>query len=371
MRGRREFPPEQLLRREQLGLDEERLRKLERIYHAGQKQAWDGRAVLAELKAKHGGIAALPQAQKDAIGRIFTIILWGELAAWVVAAELADRIEDVEAKMAATSQAFDEARHFYVMRDYLLELGGEIPPLDGFAKTILADLLATDNLLHKLVGMQLMVENVALSLFRMVGEGVQEPVLRGLMAYFQRDEARHVGLGTQYLPQMLRALGPVEVARLQLFQWKIMTLLSFGTHYLKDDFVALGLDWRDSIRHGMETQGTIFKALAGLSAEEGGTGPVAGAGAGAGKGKAVVTGGAVRPMRPAPPPADGRPASEWERASRARGVWVPRYVRNLNRWAIAQLFPADDTALPGWHRAALWGCRGAAVAAERVLRVLS
>jgi len=342
VRGRREFPPYRLLEKGELGLSQERFKKLERIYHSAQKQAWDGRSVLAELKAKHGGIAPLPQEQKDAIGRIFTIILWGELAAWVVSAELADQIDDVEAKMAATSQAFDEARHFYVMRDYLLELGGEIPELDGFAKTILADLLATENLLHKIVGMQLMVESVALSLFRMVGDGVQEPVLRDLMAYYQRDEARHVGLGTQYLPEMLGRLTPREAVALQLFQWKIMTLLSFGTHYLKDSFRALGLDWRDSIRHGMRTQGEIFRALANANAGAGGDGAAA-----------------------APK------SSEWDRASRVRGVWVPRYVRVVNRWTISQLFPEDESGLPVWHRAAIGACRRIAIGTERVLRVLS
>src|SRR5436305_10160736 len=81
--------------------------------------------------------------QRGPLARVFSIILWGELAAWVISADLAERLDDVEAKMAATSQAFDEARHFNTMRDYLLELGGEIPRLDIYTAMLLRMLIDT------------------------------------------------------------------------------------------------------------------------------------------------------------------------------------------------------------------------------------
>ena len=99
-----------------------RLGKCERIYHRGQEMAWDGKDILPMLLAKHGGIQIAPE-KKQALERVFAIIMWGELAAWKISAQLADGLVPLEAKMAATSQAFDEARHFYVMHDYLRELG--------------------------------------------------------------------------------------------------------------------------------------------------------------------------------------------------------------------------------------------------------
>ena len=99
--------------------------KLANIYHKGQKRAWDGRAVLAQLLDEHGGIH-LPAEQRHALAQIFAVILWGELAAWKISADLAVRLEPLEAKMAATSQTHDEARHFYVMHDYL-EVLDEVP----------------------------------------------------------------------------------------------------------------------------------------------------------------------------------------------------------------------------------------------------
>ena len=63
-------------------------RKLERLYHNTQAYAWDPRAVLDELVAKHGGIH-VGDDKREALGHLFTVLLWGELAAWNIAADLA------------------------------------------------------------------------------------------------------------------------------------------------------------------------------------------------------------------------------------------------------------------------------------------
>src|SRR5438874_2661097 len=89
--------------------DARRYERVENIYHRGQDLAWNGREVLAKLVEKHGGVR-LPPATRAALGAVFGPILWGELAAWKISAQLADRLEPLEAKMAATSQAHDEAR---------------------------------------------------------------------------------------------------------------------------------------------------------------------------------------------------------------------------------------------------------------------
>ena len=127
--------------------------KLQNIYHRGQSRAWDGREVLSDLVTKHGGIQ-LPSDKRHALSQIFAVILWGELAAWKISADLAVHLEPLEAKMAATSQAHDEARHFYVMHDYL-ELLGEVPTKVGPAtERVLAGVLGADSLTKKLMGMQ-------------------------------------------------------------------------------------------------------------------------------------------------------------------------------------------------------------------------
>src|SRR5689334_8015209 len=113
------FPPYHLLDPDYVAEAQSKLRKLENLYHKTHAFSWDGKQVLAELQKKHGGIQ-LPVEKRAHIARIFSVILWGELAAWNVSADLALALEDVEAKMAATAQVYDEARHFFTMRDYLL-----------------------------------------------------------------------------------------------------------------------------------------------------------------------------------------------------------------------------------------------------------
>src|SRR4051812_10976993 len=243
------WPPYHLMKRDHLAEAKQKYDKLERLYHVGHKQAWDGKQVLGDLLRKHGGIHLEPT-KKRALAEIFSTVVWGELAAWSISADLALQLEDTEAKMAATSQVFDEARHFYVMRDYLLALDVEVPPLDGYTHTVLTELLETDRLVDKLLGMQLIVESVAVTLFRCVAQAGVEPVLSELMPYFKRDEARHVGLGVLYLPRLLAGLSSWEAARLKLVQLKIVTLIGWGTHLKKPHFEVLGIDNNDSFRRG-------------------------------------------------------------------------------------------------------------------------
>ena len=65
-----------------------RLGKCENIYHRGQELAWDGRDILGEQLAKHGGVH-LAEPQRGALERIFAIIMWGEMAAWKISATVA------------------------------------------------------------------------------------------------------------------------------------------------------------------------------------------------------------------------------------------------------------------------------------------
>jgi hypothetical protein len=254
------FPPYDLLTQRAVQDTESKMARLERIYHVAQRNAWRGAEVLEELVARHGP-PSIPEEKKQAIARVFTIILWGELAAWIVSADLAERLDDIEAKMAATSQAFDEARHFYVMRDYLLLLGVELPPLDGYTQAVLRELLSTKSLARKLIGMQLIVENVALGLFRAVARSRVEPVLSELMPYYERDEARHVGVGILYLPEMLAQASAWQDVRLKWFQFKIQTLVIWGTRLMKRDFAMLGIDLNKALREGVARQESTFSEL--------------------------------------------------------------------------------------------------------------
>jgi hypothetical protein len=234
--------------------------KLERLYHKGQRRVWNGKDVLAALVEKHGGVD-LPDDQREAIRAVFAIILWGELAAWKISTDLATHLQDLEAKMAATSQAHDEARHFYVMHDYL-KLLGEVPTELGPAtREVLEGTLAADTLAKKLMGMQMMVEPLALTLFHAVRKQDLEPVLTDLLPYYERDEARHVALGVLHLPRMIEGLGPLQA--LALWRWQIRQYLAqFAMlHELAPQLEVLGLHPREMLNLGREKQILAAKML--------------------------------------------------------------------------------------------------------------
>jgi hypothetical protein len=233
---------------------------MESIYHVGQARIWDGREVLAELVAKHGK-PRLPADKRRALARVFSIIMWGELAAWKISAQLSDALVPLEAKLAAASQVHDEARHFYVMHDYLEQLGETPPPMEFWSQRVLAMTLGTPDLLKKLLGMQLTVETIALVIFQRVRELEVEPVLTDLLPYYERDEARHVGLGVQMVPQLMNALsipGMVEVA---LFQLDMLATTLIALKTIESDLAELGVDPRSMLGIAFRKQSEIDAAI--------------------------------------------------------------------------------------------------------------
>jgi hypothetical protein len=230
-----------------------RIAKLRNIYHKGQDLAWDGREVLKDLIAKHGGIR-LADDKRRAVSRIFEIILWGELAAWKISAEMADAIVPLEAKMAATSQAHDEARHFYVMYDYLKELGYTPTRIDPYSQKVLDLALNSTSLTNKILGMQLMIETIALTIFQEVRVSRIEPVLSDLLLYYEKDEARHVGLGTQYLPSVLKRQSAVEAAGTIAFQLRLVFWTIASLKAMERDLAAIGITAPALIQTGRHKQ---------------------------------------------------------------------------------------------------------------------
>ena len=260
-RPRTQFPPYELGDAAIVGMAQARTDTVARIYHKGHEQAWDGRTVLDELVAKHGGVIRFPDDKKEAFAKVASVLLWGELAAWSISADLALKLEDTPAKMAASSQVFDEARHFYVLRDYMWRAGIPIQRLGGWSRQLLVELLETENLLYKVVGMQLLVESTAVVMFRQLAEANIEPVLSELLYYFERDEARHVGLGVLSLPKVLEGLSDREALALWWFQTRMQLQMIAGGMTINPAFVALGIDPAEMNLRGFRYHNEILRRM--------------------------------------------------------------------------------------------------------------
>ncbi|MFK7930256.1 MAG: ferritin-like domain-containing protein [Myxococcota bacterium] len=236
-----------------LGREARIARSLERVYHTGQDRIWDGKTVLAELVAKHGGVN-VEEPYRSSLHAVLSAMVWGELAAWKVSSALAASLDFHEGRLAATSQAHDEARHFFVLYDYLQLLGGEPTLAPKPARRVLEKVIDADSLAKKLVGMQLLVEPVALTLFTVMRRSEVCPVLSELLPYLEQDEARHVNVGTHLLPSLIREMGAVEALDYWAYQGRLFQLEIAGLQQLEPHIAVLGCEIRDVFRLGMGKQ---------------------------------------------------------------------------------------------------------------------
>jgi hypothetical protein len=188
--------------------------------------------------------------------------MWGELAAWKIAARLADELEPLEARMAATSQAHDEARHFYVMHDYLVRATGDFPRgMPRHAERLVGAALGASSIPKMLIGMQLQLESTALTIFHALREARVCPVLSELLVLFEKDEARHVGLGTQLLPTLMKLMSVVELIEFSLYSFGVAGLSIASLKGSEDDLRALGIEPRRVAVLGKSKQMLVFDEL--------------------------------------------------------------------------------------------------------------
>jgi hypothetical protein len=142
--------------------------------------------------------------------------LHGEQGALMVAAQLVNAVPHTDAKFYAATQTMDEARHVEVFARYIEKLD-EIRPIAPSLKGILDQTLETGDWMKKLVGMQIVVEGLALYAFREMRNLTEEPLLKDLLTYVARDESRHHAYGVLYIERCVPCLGDKERMELEDF----------------------------------------------------------------------------------------------------------------------------------------------------------
>jgi hypothetical protein len=119
----------------------------------------------------------------------------GEQGALIVASQLVGAVPWMDAKYYASSQTMDEARHVEVFSRYLRDKLEWEWPINPNLKKLL-DLIITDSRWDfKYLGMQILVEGLAMAAFANMYQMCQEPLLKDLVHYVMKDESRHVAFG--------------------------------------------------------------------------------------------------------------------------------------------------------------------------------
>lgn len=130
--------------------------------------------------------------------------LYGEHAALAAAERLAGELTDPAARRCVAIQATDERRHIAVFDRYCRErlpaLHAESPPL----RTLIAQALGDRRWDMVVLGMQLVVEPLALGAFRLAETTLHGALIRRITALAARDESRHVALGGTLLAPVVQ-----------------------------------------------------------------------------------------------------------------------------------------------------------------------
>jgi hypothetical protein len=121
--------------------------------------------------------------------------LHGEQGALMAAAKIVETVPVIDAKLYAATQVADEARHVEVFSRYLREKLDRSYPVNVHLKSLLDNLLADSRWDLTYLGMQIMVESLALAAFGFVQQNTDEPLLRQILGKVMGDEARHVAFG--------------------------------------------------------------------------------------------------------------------------------------------------------------------------------
>ena len=136
--------------------------------------------------------------------------LHGEQGALLVASQLASCAPTFNAKLYAASQTFDEARHVEAFNKYLQTRIKRTWPIGRALKGLLDKILTDPRWDLKFIGMQVVIEGLALAAFNASKNATKDPVLYQMLDYIIRDEARHVTFGINYLTDYVQTLTQEE-----------------------------------------------------------------------------------------------------------------------------------------------------------------
>ena len=126
---------------------------------------------------------------------LFSQFLHGEQGALTVAARIVESVPDMDSKFYAATQTMDEARHVELYSRFMREKIGLYYPVNPDLAQLLADALSDSRWDLPYLGMQVLIEGLALAAFGVHRDIAQNPLVKQLLAYVMQDEARHVAFG--------------------------------------------------------------------------------------------------------------------------------------------------------------------------------
>src|SRR4051812_43036332 len=173
--------------------------------------------------------------------------LHGEQGALICTAKIVETVPWIDAKYYASTQVMDEARHVEVFAKYLdTKLSGHYP-MNAHLGLLLDDIINDSRWDMTYLGMQIMVEGLALAAFGFMHMLTPEPLLKQLLRYVMADEARHVAFGVLSLKEYYAELSDAEMRERQEFAFEAAVRMRDRLLFQKEVWEHLGIDPKTAI----------------------------------------------------------------------------------------------------------------------------
>ncbi len=222
--------------------------KLEKLYEKAKKTQWNGEtdlpwetevdqeALVVANAAANGGLGEGLDVSGTSLARwgdkewiqfgvesqnwTLSQFMHGEQGALVCTAKIVESVPWIDAKYYAATQVMDEARHVEVFAKYLDDKLSGHYPINAHLRLLLDDIIADQRWDMTYLGMQIMVEGLALAAFGFMHQMTTEPLLKQLLRYVMADEARHVAFGVLSLQEYYQQLTAAEIRERQEFAFE-------------------------------------------------------------------------------------------------------------------------------------------------------
>jgi len=170
----------------------------------------------------------------------------GEQGALICTAQIVETVPWIDAKYYAATQVMDEARHVEVFAKYLdTKLSGHYP-INAHLRMLLDDIIADNRWDMTYLGMQIMVEGLALAAFGFIHTMTTEPLLKKMLRYVMADEARHVAFGVISLQDYYNELTASEIRERQEFAFE--AAVRMRDRFLQQEvWERMGVDLREAL----------------------------------------------------------------------------------------------------------------------------
>jgi hypothetical protein len=170
----------------------------------------------------------------------------GEQGALVATGRLVETVPDIDSKFYAANQVNDEARHVEAYSRYLNEKLKHSYPISKPLEALLIDIMSESRWDITYLGMQIMVEGLALAAFSLANVIFQDPIIKQITDYVMRDEARHVAFGVLSLQGLYDDMPESELKDREEFIMEAATLMR-DRFLLEDVWERVGIDPKEGM----------------------------------------------------------------------------------------------------------------------------